>query len=247
MPDHREVVADEEIGEAKLVLQVAHQIEDLCLHRNIERGGRLVADDEFGFGRQDAGDCDPLPLPAGKFMRIFPAVIGVQADQVQELADPRLNIALALQQIESADRFGDDGIDPKTRVEARIGILENHLNAAAQVLASLQLPGVAHRNAVDDHFARTRRQQPDDHSGDRGLTGAGFADEGKSLAFGDVEGDTVDRFQELQMAAFKHPVQPRLRDVEHATQISDVDKGRGGHAAVSFAAASYRWQATAWV
>src|SRR5882672_6903747 len=141
MPDHREVVADEEIGEAELVLQVAHQIEDLCLHRNIKRGSRLVAHDEFGFGRQDAGDCDPLPLPAGKFMRIFPAIIGVQADQVQEFADPRLNIAVALQQIESADRFGDNGIDPKARVEARIGVLENHLNAAAQMLASLNCRG----------------------------------------------------------------------------------------------------------
>src|SRR3984957_125777 len=48
VPDHREVVADEEIGEAELVLQVAHQIEDLRLHGYIERRGRLVADDELG-------------------------------------------------------------------------------------------------------------------------------------------------------------------------------------------------------
>ena len=142
MPDHGEVVADEEIGEAELVLQVAHQIEDLRLHRDIERRGRLVADDELGFGGQRARDRDPLPLPAGKFVRIFPAVVGVQADQVQQLADPRLNVALALDQIEGADRLGDNGIDPKPRVEARIGVLEDHLDAAAQLLARLRLPGV---------------------------------------------------------------------------------------------------------
>ena len=37
MPDHREVVADEEVGEAEFVLEVAHQVEDLRLHRDVER------------------------------------------------------------------------------------------------------------------------------------------------------------------------------------------------------------------
>ena len=76
VPDHGEVVADEEIGEAELVLQVAHQIEDLRLHRDIERRGRLVADDELGFRGQRARDRDPLPLAAGKFVRKFPAIVG---------------------------------------------------------------------------------------------------------------------------------------------------------------------------
>ncbi len=153
MPDHREIVADEEVGKAELVLQVAHQIEDLRLHGNIKRGGRLVADDELGFGRQRAGNRNPLPLSAGKFVRIFPAVVGVQADKIEQFANPGLDIAFALDQVEGADRFGDNGIDPKARVEAGIRILENHLNAAAQLLARLPLSAVAHRNAVDDHFA----------------------------------------------------------------------------------------------
>ena len=41
-----------QIGQAELVLQVAHQVEDLRLHRNVERRGRLVADDELGFEAQ---------------------------------------------------------------------------------------------------------------------------------------------------------------------------------------------------
>ena len=87
--DHGEVVADEQIGQAELVLQVAHQIEDLRLHGDVERRGRLVADDEFGFRRQRAGDRDALALAAGKFVRIFHAVVGMQPDQRQQLADPR--------------------------------------------------------------------------------------------------------------------------------------------------------------
>src|ERR1700694_287086 len=49
-------------------------------------------------------------------------------------------------------------IRSKARVEARIGVLEDHLDAAAQTLARLQLSGLAHRNAVDDDFARGWRQ-----------------------------------------------------------------------------------------
>jgi len=51
-----------------------------------------------------------------------------------------------------------------------------------------------------------------------------------------VEGDTVDRFQELR-CRLKHPVQHGF-ETSTREQISDVDKERGGHAAVSFAAAS---------
>ena len=43
----------------------------------------------------------------------------------------------------------------------------------------------------------------------------------------------VDRLQEFQMAAFEHPVQPWLGDIEHAAQILDLDKGGRRHAAIS--------------
>ena len=158
-----------------------------------------------------------------------------------------LDVALALDQVEGADRLGDDGVDPKPRVEARIGVLEDHLDAAAQQPARLHLFDGAHRDAVDDDFAGGRRQQPDHHAGHRGLARTGFADEGEGFALGDVEGHAVDGLEKFQMAAFEHPVQPRLRDVEDAAQIFDLDEGRRRHAALSLAAASNRWQATACV
>ncbi len=210
MPDHGEVVADEEIGEAELVLQVAHQIEDLRLYGNVQRRRRLIADDEFGFRRQRPRDSDPLPLAAGKFVGVLPAIVRVQADKAQQFADARLDVALALDQVEGADWLGHDGIDPEARVEACVRVLKDHLNAAAQLLTRLQLPDIAHRDAVDDDFARRRRQQSDDHPGNRGLSRTGFANQGKRLALPDVEGDAIDRLQEFQMAALKHPVEPRF-------------------------------------
>ena len=42
----RQVVGDEQIGQAEPVLQVEQQVEDLRLHRDVERRDRLVGDDQ---------------------------------------------------------------------------------------------------------------------------------------------------------------------------------------------------------
>ena len=44
----REVVRDEEVGEVELRLERLEQVEDLRLDRDVERGDRLVGDDEVG-------------------------------------------------------------------------------------------------------------------------------------------------------------------------------------------------------
>ena len=64
MLDHREVVADEDIAQAEVASQVVQQIEDLRLHRHVERGGRLVADHDLGLGDQRPCDGDALALAA---------------------------------------------------------------------------------------------------------------------------------------------------------------------------------------
>src|SRR6266702_770188 len=154
--DHGKVVADEHVGQAELVLKVAHQIEDLRLHGDVERRSRLVADDELGVGGERPRDCDALALAAGKLMRKFQPVVRMQADEAEKLADAGLDVALSLDQIEGTDRLGDDGIDPEARIEARIGILKDHLDAAAQFSTRLGLPRIRHRDAVDQHVAGAR-------------------------------------------------------------------------------------------
>ena len=88
-------------------------------------------------------------------------------------------------------------------------------------------------HAVDRHLAAGRRQQADHHARHRRLAGAGFADEREGLALGDVEGDAVDRLQVLLLAAFQHPVEPGLGDVEDAAQVFDFDIRTLGHATAS--------------
>src|SRR5581483_9223597 len=68
--DDREVVGDEQIGDAEFLLQILQQIDDLGLDRDVERGDRLVADDQLGLDRERARNADALALAAGKFVRI---------------------------------------------------------------------------------------------------------------------------------------------------------------------------------
>ncbi|GAA0007739.1 hypothetical protein BRDID11002_77450 [Bradyrhizobium diazoefficiens] len=63
MGDHGEVVRDEEIGEAVLALQVDQQIDHLRLDRDVERGDRLVADDQARPQRERPCDADALAWP----------------------------------------------------------------------------------------------------------------------------------------------------------------------------------------
>jgi hypothetical protein len=46
MAHHREVMRDEEIGDAKLFLDIIEKVDDLGLDGNVQSRNRLVADDE---------------------------------------------------------------------------------------------------------------------------------------------------------------------------------------------------------
>ena len=85
---HREVVRDEDVGEAEPVLQVAQQIEDLRADRDIERRDRLVADDQLRLDRERAGNRDALALAAGEFMRVAAREARLEPDQPQQFLDP---------------------------------------------------------------------------------------------------------------------------------------------------------------
>jgi hypothetical protein len=78
-------VRDEDIGEAEPLLQLGHEVQDLCLHRDVERGGRLVADQQIGLAGERTGNRDALALAPGEFVRILVAVIGGETDLDEQL------------------------------------------------------------------------------------------------------------------------------------------------------------------
>src|SRR5439155_15776773 len=91
--DDSEVVRDEEIREAELALQVAQKVDYLCLHRDVERRDRLVADDEARMQGQGAGDADALALAAGEFVRVAAERLGTQPHLERQLLDPFRQLA----------------------------------------------------------------------------------------------------------------------------------------------------------
>ena len=93
--DHGEIVRDEEIRQAELALQIDQQVDDLRLHRNIERRHRLVADDQLRPRRQRARDAEALPLSAREFVRVLGHLVGAQADFVEERKHPLVDFAAA--------------------------------------------------------------------------------------------------------------------------------------------------------
>ena len=43
---------------------------------DVERGERLIEEQEIGFGHQRSGQCDPLSLAAGQRPRLAPGLVG---------------------------------------------------------------------------------------------------------------------------------------------------------------------------
>ena len=64
MLDQAEIVGDEQDGERELALQLAQQAEDLRLNGHVERGGRLVGDQQRRLRHQRHRDHHPLSQPA---------------------------------------------------------------------------------------------------------------------------------------------------------------------------------------
>ena len=130
---HRQVVADEQVGQAQPRLQVAHQVQDLRLHRHIERAGRFVADQELGLattgrGRSRCAGAGRRRIRAG-ISRRPPAVRPTCASSAPTRSRDRRRRAA---EAEGADRLGDDVAHPPARVERGVRVLEDHVHPPPQ-------------------------------------------------------------------------------------------------------------------
>ena len=194
----------------QLLLQLVEQVEHLRLHREVQRGHRLVADDHVGVERQRAGDADALTLAAGELLRVLVGRLGAEADEVEQAADLHVAVLAALvHAFVGAPRLGDDVAGRHPGVQRRVGVLEDHLHAAAELQQFL----AAQANGSMPsklHGALVRTLQHQQCAGQRGLAAAGLADQAEGLAALEVEGDAVER------------AQPLLAGVGHAERLAQV-------------------------
>ena len=69
--DHRQLVCDEDHGEAELLLQILEQVQQLRLHRYVQRAHGLIGDEYLGSDRKGACDSHALALPAAQLARVL--------------------------------------------------------------------------------------------------------------------------------------------------------------------------------
>ncbi len=145
----REIVGDEQVGQAELPLELLQQVDDLRADRHVEGADGLVADDEVGLDRERPGDADALALAARELVRVAVDGVGVDADQVEQLLDPALAL-VARAQLVDEQRLAHDVAQRHAAVERGVGVLKDHLHAAplaAQRAAAAGSPGRRPRRA----------------------------------------------------------------------------------------------------
>ena len=87
MPDHRQVVGDEEVAESEFALQVFEQVHHAGLDADVQRRDRLVEHEQLRIERQRPRDPDTLALATGELVRETPGVIGRETDEIEQLLD----------------------------------------------------------------------------------------------------------------------------------------------------------------
>ena len=130
MADDGEVMRDEEVREVEIVLERIEQVDDLRLDGHVERGHRLVRDDEVRRHGERAGDANALALASRELVRIPGRRVLGQPDPAQEAPDRR-RVRPAAHALMNAQRLADDSADAVSRIQGRERVLEHHLHLPA--------------------------------------------------------------------------------------------------------------------
>ncbi len=127
-----EVVGDEQHAHAEPRPDFGEQRQDLGLHRDVERGGRLVRDQKIRFVGERHRDHDALALAAGQLMRIaLQARFGIgNADLRQQFERARPRRLPADAAVQRKD-LGNLRLDRVQRIERGHRLLEDDRDVVA--------------------------------------------------------------------------------------------------------------------
>ena len=202
--DNAEVVGDEQDGRSMLALEVVHQLQDLRLNGDVQRGGRFVRDEQLRLTGQRHSDHHALTHAAGELVRIL---LGddfrIRNLNVRQHLDHFLLGFFLAQSLMDDERLGNLAFDGEHRVQAGHRLLEDDGDRVAANLLHLgqghlrQVFSVKH-DAAAGNIAVTVQQLEHAHRGNA-LAGAGLADDAERSARFNFIGYTVHR---LDDAAF---------------------------------------------
>ncbi len=201
-------MGDEDDAHAEFLLQLAQEHEHLNLHGRVERGGRLVGEEQFRAAGQGDRDHGALPEATGQLMGIGlqPPLRRGNAHELEQFERARVRLLPAGAAM-AHHRLLDLLADRVDGIERRHGILKDHRDLRAAQALHLAF---AHRGdvvAVDEDLARNARafrwmQFQEGAHRDR-LARAGFTEDAQDLAgpqterhvvYGVVDAFTADEF-----------------------------------------------------
>ena len=195
--DDGEVVGDVERGDAGIADRVLDRGQHVDLRRHVERGGRLVEDDQVRLRAQRHGRHDALELAAGDLVRVAaPDRLWIGQAELAEQFDGAPLGLLAGRGAVPQRRLDDLVHQAVRRVEGGSRRLRDIADLAAAQLAQPRHAALEDVAAVEDDLATgdlhaaaaiTHRRQADGR-----LAGAGLADEAEHLALVELERDAVD-------------------------------------------------------
>ncbi|GFJ80642.1 hypothetical protein Phou_048220 [Phytohabitans houttuyneae] len=199
LADHAQVVGDQHDRRVELLLEIFEQVQDLRLHGHVERGRRLVGDEQVGVVDEGHRDHRPLPHAAGELVRVLPRAPRRLRDAhpVEHLDGALARLAAAGARVVDPVRFGDLPAHRVVRVQGREGVLEDHRHVAATQAAYLLIRTAHDIAAADEDLAGDGRAlrvvQPEHREARDALSGAGLADDAERPAALDRERHSVDR------------------------------------------------------
>ena len=136
------------------LLQILKQIEDLRLHRDVERRDRLIADEEIGAERQGAGDADALALAARKAVRVARQEARIEADRLHQGFHDLSCAGTACRDLVDLERLAEDVLHRHARDSSELNGSWNTIWMRAP--EALQLVAFD-LEQIDLAFARNRR------------------------------------------------------------------------------------------
>lgn len=215
------IVRDEEHCHLHAVAKLQEEFEHLRLNRDVERGDGFVADEKRGFERHGAGDGRALELAARHDGRTPAGVVRGKACGPEHF-ERGLRGRLLREAPVVAKRFGHLLDDRKTRIEAGVWVLMDHLHGGA-----LGAPGggvsPGDRRVLEAHCAFGGLDEAEREARERRFAAARFAHESHDLARADLQ---VDVLQDVPGTAAAEKALPR--DVAVAGDADIGDDGKLG-------------------
>ena len=192
---HAQVMGDEDHGGAEGLLDLQQQVDHRRLHRHVQGGHRLVADDQVRPAGQGPGDAHPLLLAAGQLPR-QPVVVGRREAHRLEQADHLVFDLHGRHGLEAADGPGDLPAHGVRGVEGRVRVLEHHLHLLDQVRGPFR-DRLPHLDVHELHLAAAQRLEPDQPLDQGRLAAARLPHQPQRAPLGNPEADIVHRLDEL--------------------------------------------------